>query len=67
LRPSSINRLYVKSKTCGSCEKGKVNISEAFYELIKDDPRFSFEYRGNISAKGKGEINMYFVEKKGAS
>ncbi len=42
---------------------GKVNISETFYELIKDDPRFSFEYRGNISAKGKGEINMYFVEK----
>lgn len=46
---------------------GKVNISEAFYELIKDDPRFSFEYRGNISAKGKGEINMYFVEKNGSS
>jgi class 3 adenylate cyclase len=45
---------------------GKVNISEAFYELIKDDSRFSFEYRGNISAKGKGEINMYFVEKNGA-
>ncbi|NBB21238.1 tetratricopeptide repeat protein [Runella sp. CRIBMP] len=42
---------------------GKVNISEAFYELIKDDPLFSFEYRGNISAKGKGEIKMYFVEK----
>lgn len=46
---------------------GKVNISEAFYELIKDDPRFLFEYRGNISAKGKGEINMYFVEKNGSS
>ncbi len=46
---------------------GKVNISETFYELIKDDPRFSFEYRGNISAKGKGEINMYFVEKNGSN
>ena len=42
---------------------GKVNISEALYELIKDDERFSFEYRGHIDAKGKGEIKMYFVEK----
>jgi adenylate cyclase len=42
---------------------GKVNISQALYELIKDDSTFTFEYRGNISAKGKGEINMYFVEK----
>ena len=44
---------------------GKVNISEALYELIKDDERFSFEYRGHIDAKGKGEIKMYFVEKNG--
>lgn len=42
---------------------GKVNISETLYQLIKDEPCFIFEYRGNISAKGKGEIKMYFVEK----
>ena len=42
---------------------GKVNISETLYDLIKDDETFTFEYRGNIHAKGKGEIKMYFVEK----
>lgn len=42
-------------------EVGKVNISETLYELIKDDPEFTFEYRGNIFAKGKGKIKMFFV------
>ena len=41
---------------------GKVNISESTYNLIKKD--FDFEYRGGIETKGKGKINMYFVEKK---
>lgn len=40
---------------------GKVNISETTYLKIKDDPRFAFEYRGKLQAKGKGEVNMYFV------
>lgn len=43
---------------------GKVNISESLYNHIKDDDLFTFEYRGKIYAKGKGEINMYFVEKR---
>ena len=42
-------------------EVGKVNISQATYELIKDDPQFVFEHRGKISAKGKGEVDMWFV------
>ncbi|MNY73562.1 hypothetical protein D3C86_2123780 [compost metagenome] len=42
---------------------GKVNISESLYNLIKHEECFLFQYRGNIYAKGKGEINMYFVEK----
>jgi adenylate cyclase len=42
---------------------GKVNISEALYELLKDEDDFTFQHRGSIEAKGKGEINMYFVEK----
>lgn len=41
---------------------GKVNISESTYELIKND--FKFEYRGKIETKGKGNIDMYFVENK---
>ncbi|MBO6185365.1 MAG: hypothetical protein J6O88_11870 [Chryseobacterium sp.] len=42
-------------------EKGKINISESTYQLVKDD--FSFEYRGKIHTKGKGEMDMYFVSK----
>ena len=40
---------------------GKVNISKITYDLIKDDPDFSFESRGQIEAKGKGAMEMYFV------
>ena len=42
-------------------QAGKVNISQATYELLKDDPDFTFESRGKIEAKGKGEIEMWFV------
>ena len=42
---------------------GQVNISQATYELLKDDLQLSFESRGKIEAKGKGEIEMYFVSK----
>lgn len=42
-------------------EVGKVNISGATYELIKD--YFECTYRGKVPAKNKGEIDMYFVEK----
>ncbi|MGB5500232.1 MAG: adenylate/guanylate cyclase domain-containing protein, partial [Maribacter sp.] len=44
-------------------EVGKVNISQATFELLKDDKNFVFESRGKIEAKGKGEIEMYFVER----
>ena len=42
----------------------KVNISQATYELIKDESQFAFESRGKIEAKGKGEMEMYFATKK---
>ncbi|HEX9825040.1 MAG TPA: adenylate/guanylate cyclase domain-containing protein [Flavobacteriaceae bacterium] len=45
-------------------EVGKVNISQATYELLKNEPNLVFESRGRIEAKGKGEIEMYFVTKK---
>ena len=38
---------------------GRINISEATYDQVKDF--FVCEYRGKISAKHKGEIDMYFV------
>lgn len=42
-------------------QKGKVNISQATYDFIKDDPAFSFESRGKVDVKGKGEMDMWFV------
>ena len=44
-------------------EVGKVNISQTTFELLKTDSDFSFISRGKIQAKGKGEIEMYFVSK----
>ena len=40
---------------------GQVNISQDTYGPIKDDSSFSFENRGKIEVKGKGLINMYYV------
>ena len=39
---------------------GKINASQATYDLIKD--KFDCTYRGEITAKNKGELKMYFVE-----
>lgn len=40
---------------------GKVNISEATYLLINE--KFNCSFRGKIEAKGKGQMDMYFVER----
>ena len=50
------------SRMESSGEVGKVNVSESTYNLTQD--LFSYTYRGQIAAKGKGEISMYFVERK---
>ncbi len=41
-------------------EAGKINVSGATYQLIKNN--FACLHRGKIEAKNKGEIDMYFVE-----
>jgi len=51
------------SRMESSAEVGKVNISQTTYELLKDDKQFTFVSRGKIKAKGKGEIEMYFVSR----
>ncbi len=38
---------------------GRVNVSNATYEQVKD--KFTCEYRGEIEVKGKGYMEMYFV------
>ncbi|MBS3913386.1 MAG: tetratricopeptide repeat protein [Bacteroidetes bacterium] len=50
------------SRMESSGEEGKVNISEATYELIKD--KYECTPRGKVVAKHKGEMEMYFVEHK---
>ncbi len=42
-------------------EPGKINISETTHALVKD--KFACEFRGEIDAKNKGKLAMYFVEK----
>jgi class 3 adenylate cyclase len=43
-------------------ESGKINISDATYELVKN--RFDCTYRGKIEARNKGKVDMYFVEQQ---
>jgi class 3 adenylate cyclase len=52
----------IASRMESSGEIGKVNISGATYELVKD--KFACIHRGKIMAKHKGEIDMYFAEAK---
>jgi adenylate cyclase len=46
---------------------GQVNISEATYALVYDEPGLDFIPRGKVQAKGKGEMEMYFVEREGGA
>ncbi|MCB9251146.1 MAG: tetratricopeptide repeat protein [Flavobacteriales bacterium] len=50
------------SRMESSGEAGKVNISNATYELIKH--HFNCIQRGRIEAKSKGLVEMYFVEEE---
>jgi adenylate cyclase len=50
----------IASRLQDKCEAGKLNISEATYELIKYD--FKTIHRGKIPAKNKGMIDMYYVQ-----
>ena len=52
------------SRMESSGDVGCVNISETTYELIKEEPIFTFQSRGKVHAKGKGEMGMYFVSLK---
>jgi ligand-binding sensor domain-containing protein/class 3 adenylate cyclase len=49
----------IASRMESSCEVGKVNISETTYNLVKE--KFKCEYRGEIEAKNKGRLKMYYI------
>ncbi|MDN3642996.1 adenylate/guanylate cyclase domain-containing protein [Lutimonas halocynthiae] len=50
----------IASRMESNSEPGKVNISDNTYQLIKD--QYQCSYRGEIDAKNKGMMKMYFVE-----
>jgi len=49
----------IASRIEAASSVGKVNISGVTYELVKEF--FTCEHRGEIRAKNKGKIDMYFV------
>jgi class 3 adenylate cyclase len=50
----------IASRMESSGQPGRINISETTYERVKD--RFACIYRGEVNAKNKGKMKMYFVE-----
>jgi len=50
--------LAARMESSGS--PGKINISESTYQKIKD--KINCTYRGEIEAKNKGKVKMYFVD-----
>ena len=52
----------VASRMESMSEPGKINISEDTFALIKDE--FNCAYRGEIEAKNRGALKMYFVKGK---
>ena len=49
----------IASRMESSSEANKINISGVTYDLVKS--MYEFDYRGKIDIKGKGQIDMYFV------
>ncbi len=43
-------------------EPGKIQVSEETYSLIQD--HFVFESRGSVEVKGKGMMNLFFLERE---
>jgi len=48
------------SRMESNSEPMKINISESTYNLVKDN--FDTEFRGELEARGKGKLRMYFVK-----
>ncbi len=49
----------IASRMESNSDPGRINVSEITYELIKD--KFDCEFRGEIQAKNKGMMKMYFA------
>jgi adenylate cyclase len=53
------NAVNIASRMETNGEPGEINISAAFYELVKD--KYYCSHRGKINAKNVGDIDMYFL------
>ncbi len=51
----------IASRMESAGEDGRINVSAYTCDLIQND--FECQYRGKLDAKGKGEVDMYFVTK----
>lgn len=47
------------SRMESSGEAGRIQVSEKFYEQVKDD--YECQYRGQSEIRGKGKMNLYFL------
>lgn len=47
------------SRMESAAQAGRVNISAYTYDLIRH--QYACEYRGKLAAKGRGEVDMYFI------
>jgi adenylate cyclase len=52
----------IASRLEQNSKPGRINISEATYQMIKT--HFKCSHRGKGMAKNIGEIDMYFVDEK---
>ncbi|MBK7946051.1 MAG: adenylate/guanylate cyclase domain-containing protein [Flavobacteriales bacterium] len=60
------DKVNIASRMESSGEVGQVNISEATYTLVQVTLGLRFTTRGKVQAKGKGELEMYFVSRPGS-
>ena len=52
----------IASRMENHSEPGRINISGSTYQIVNE--KYKCEFRGKLHAKGKGEIDMYFVNGK---
>ena len=55
------NSVNIASRMESNGEAGRINLSESTSHRIKD--LFDIEHRGHIEAKGKGRLEMYFLNR----
>ncbi len=51
------------SRMESNSESGKINLSDSAYQYLKNNKLLQFENRGKIGVKGKGDLEMFFVDK----